>query len=58
MDLNSKELPVEIKTIVKEDNVKKIMYYEKTANIPANYVLKMNDIRNRDFTHYEILYCS
>ena len=39
MDLNSSELPDEIKTIVKEDTVKKIMYYKKTANIPANFVL-------------------
>ena len=29
MDLNSSELPDEIKTIVKEDTVKKIMYYKK-----------------------------
>ena len=33
-DLNSGELPDEIKRIVKEDTVKKIMYYEKTANVP------------------------
>ena len=32
MDLNSSELPDEFKTIVKEDTVKKILYYEKTAN--------------------------
>ena len=31
MDLNSSELPDEIKTIVKEDTVKKIMYYLATA---------------------------
>ena len=32
MDLNSSELPDEIERIVKEDTVKKIMYYKKTAN--------------------------
>ena len=58
MDLNSSELPDEIKTIVKEDTVKKIMYYEKTANIPANFDLEMHYINDRDFTRYEILYCS
>ena len=58
MDLNSSELPDEIKTIVKEDTVKKIMYYKKTANIPANFVLEMHDINDRDFTRYEIFYCS
>ena len=58
MDLNSSELPDEIKTIVKEDTVKKIMYYKKTANIPANFVLEMHDIIDRDFTRYEIFYCS
>ena len=58
MDLNSSELPDEIKTIVKEDTVKKIMYYKKTANIPANFVLEMHDINDRDFTCYEIFYCS
>ena len=50
MDLNSSELPDEIKTIVKEDTVKKIMYYEKTANIPLNFVLETHDINDRDFT--------
>ena len=54
MDLNISELPDEIKTIVKEDTVKKIMYYEKTANIPANFVLEMHDINDRDFTRYEV----
>ena len=58
MDLNSSELPDEIKTIVKEDTVKKIMYYKKTANIPANFVLEMHDINDRDFTRYEVFYCS
>ena len=29
MDLNSRELPDKIKTIEKEDTVKKIMYYKK-----------------------------
>ena len=29
MDLNSNEFPDEIKTIVKEDTVKKMMYYKK-----------------------------
>ena len=29
MDLRSTELPDEIKTIVKEDTVKKIIYYKK-----------------------------
>ena len=50
MDLNSSELPDEIKRIVKEDTVKKIMYYEKTAKVPANFVLEMLDINYRDFT--------
>ena len=58
MDLNSSELPDEIKTIVKEDTVKKIMYYKKNANIPANFDLEMHDINDRDFTRYEIFYCS
>ena len=58
MDLNSSELPDEIKTIVKEDTVKKIMYYKKTAIIPATFVLEMHDINDRDFTRYEIFYCS
>ena len=58
MDLNSCELPDEVKTIVKEDTLKKIMYYEKTAYIPGNYVLEMLDISDRDFTRYEIWYCS
>ena len=58
MDLNSSELPDEIKKIVKEDTAKKKMYYEKTAIFPANFVLEMHDINDRDFTRYEILYCS
>ena len=58
MDLNSSELPDEIKRIVNKDTVKKTMYYEKTANVPANLVLEMHDIDDRDFTRYEILYCS
>ena len=34
MDLNSSALlPDEVRTIVKEDTVKKMMYYEKTANV-------------------------
>ena len=37
MDLNSSELPDEIETIVKEDIVKKTMFYEKTINIPLNF---------------------
>ena len=39
MDLNNSELPDEIETIVKKGTVRKITYYEKTANISANYVL-------------------
>ena len=35
MDLNSSELPDEIKTIVKEDTVKKIMYYKKNCKYPS-----------------------
>ena len=58
MDLNSSELPDEIKRLVKEDTVEKITYYEKTANVPANFVLEMHDINDRDFTPYEFLYCS
>ena len=58
MNLNSSELPDEIKRIVKEYTVKKILYYERTANIPANFVLEMHDLNDRDFTRYEILYCS
>ena len=56
MDLRSSELPDEIQTIVKEDTVKKIMYYKKTANIPANHVLEMHD--KIDFRRYKNLYCS
>ena len=52
MDLSSSELPDEIKTIVKEDTVKTIMYYKKTAKILANYVLELHDINHRDFTRY------
>ena len=33
MDLHSSELPDEMKKIVKEDTVKKTLYYEKTANL-------------------------
>ena len=33
MDLNSSELPDEIKRIVEEDTVKKIRYYEKNPNV-------------------------
>ena len=58
MDLNSSEMPDEIKGIMKEDTTKKIMYYEKTANNPANLVLEMHDINDRDFTRYDIWYCS
>ena len=58
MDLNSSELPDEIKRTLKEDTVKKIMYNEKAANVPANVVLEMHDINDRDFTRYKILYCS
>ena len=58
MDLNSSEMPDEIKKIVKEDIKKKKMYNEKTAIIPANYVLEMHDINDRDFTRYETLYFS
>ena len=36
MDLNSSELPEELRKIVKEDTVKKKMYYKKNAVIPAN----------------------
>ena len=52
MNLNSSELPDEMKRIVKEDTVKKTMYYEKTANVPANFVLEMNVIKVRDFKRY------
>ena len=38
--------------------MKKIMYYEKPANVPANFVQEMHDINDRDFTRYEFLYCS
>ena len=58
MDLNSNELSDEIKRTVKEDTVKKILYYEKTANVPVNFVLEMHDLNDRDFTRYEFLYCS
>ena len=58
MDLNSSELPDEIKRIVKKDTVMKIKNYEKTANVPAKLVLEMHDINDRDFTLYEMLYCS
>ena len=34
------------------------MYYGKTANIPANFVLEKHDINDRDSTLYEISYCS
>ena len=40
MDLNSSEIPDEIKKIVKEATKKKLMYNEKTANISANYPSK------------------
>ena len=58
MDRTSSELPDEIKTILKEDNLKKIRHYEKTENIPASYVLDRHDKFNRDFSRYKILYCS
>ena len=58
MNLNSSELPDEMKRIAKEDTVKKTMYYEKTANVPANFVLEMHDINDRDFKRFEILYCA
>ena len=35
MDLSSSELPDEIKTIVKEDTVKIIVYYEKNCKYPS-----------------------
>ena len=57
MDLNSSELPDDNKTIVNEDTVKK-NYYEKIENIPANYVLEMRDLNDRDSTRFEVLYCS
>ena len=44
MDLNSSELPDKIKRIVKEDTVKKIINFEKNANVQANCVLEMHDI--------------
>ena len=58
MHLNKSELPDEIKTMVKEDTVKKKMYNKKTANIPANYILEIHDLNDRDFTRYGNLYCS
>ena len=58
VDLNSSELPDEIKKIVNEDTVKELMQNEKAANIPANYVLQMHDTNYVDFTRYEILHCS
>ena len=58
MDLNSSELSDENRKIVKEDTLKKLMYNEKTANIQANYVLELHDINDRNFTRYEVLYCS
>ena len=47
MDLNSSELPAEIKIIVIEDTKKK-KSTKKTTNIPANYVLEMHGINDRD----------
>ena len=49
MDLHSSELPDEIKRTVKEDIVKKILYYEEIANVPANFVLEVLDTNDRDF---------
>ena len=57
MELNSSQLPDEIRMIVKVDTKKKITLYEKTANTPANYVLEKHDINNRNFPHYELFYC-
>ena len=47
MDLNSSEMPDEIKKIVKEDTKKKSMYNEKTANISANYPRKRSSYSDR-----------
>ena len=58
MDLNSSELPDDIRKIVNEDTVKKMMHNEKAANIPANYVLQMHYTNDGDFTRFEILHCS
>ena len=58
MDLSSSELQDEIKTIVKLGPVQKIVLYEKNCKYPKNYVLKMHDKNDRDFTRYEYLYCS
>ena len=46
MDLNSSELPDEIKRIVKEYTVEKILYYERTADVPLNFALENRDINN------------
>ena len=57
IDLNSSDLQDDIKTIVEEDTVNKMKFYEKMQQNPANNVLKMPDIKNRDITRYKTLYC-
>ena len=46
MDLSSSELPNEIRKIIREDSVKKIVYHAKTDHVPTNYVVEMHDNEN------------
>ena len=56
MDLNSSELPDEIKKILKDKYCEEKKVLQKTENIPTENVLEIHGINDRDFTRYEILY--
>ena len=46
-------LPDEIQELVNPDNVKKIMYYEKTTRLPACFMVHMNEFLS-DYNCYEL----
>ena len=59
IDLNSSELPNEIRTSVEKDTVKKIMYYKKTCKY-SRRLCSRNALQKMfiDFTRYIVTYCS
>ena len=55
VDQNDKMLPEEIQKLVNKDNVKKIVYYEKTTRLPACFMVHMNEFLS-DYSCYELFY--
>ena len=55
VDKDDKMLPEELQVLVNRDKVKKIVCYEKTARLPACFMVHMNECSS-DYSCYEMLY--